>query len=49
MTSQTELKALTMLRAVSLTCDLEIKHLKKLAAMAREVEFAAGEIIYIVS
>jgi CRP-like cAMP-binding protein len=46
MTSKTELKALTMLRSVNLTHDLATKHLRKLAGLAREVEFAAGEIIY---
>lgn len=46
MTTQTELKALTVLRSVELTHDLDTKHLKKLATMAREVEFAADEIIY---
>ena len=46
MTTQTELKALTILRSVELTHDLETKHLKKLAALAHEVEFSEGEIIY---
>jgi CRP-like cAMP-binding protein len=45
MTSKTELKALTMLRSVDLTHDLDTKQFKKLAALAREVEFAPGEII----
>lgn len=46
MTSKTELKALTLLRSTELTSDMETKHLRKLAAMATEVEFAEGEIIY---
>jgi CRP-like cAMP-binding protein len=46
MTSKTELKALTLLRSSPLTADMETKHLKKLASLAREVEFSTGEIIY---
>lgn len=46
MTSKTELKALTLLRAASLTADMETKHLKKLASLAREAHFATNEIIY---
>jgi CRP-like cAMP-binding protein len=46
MTSKVELKALTLLRSVKLTGDMETEHLRKLAAMAKEVEFSEGEIIY---
>lgn len=46
MTSRTELKALTLLRSAPLTADMETKHLKKLASLAREVQFSADEIIY---
>lgn len=46
MTSQLELKVITLLRSIELTRNMETGHLKKLAAMAREVEFAADKIIY---
>jgi CRP-like cAMP-binding protein len=46
MTSEIELKALTMLRSVELTHNMETEHLRKLASMASEVEFSEGEIIY---
>jgi CRP-like cAMP-binding protein len=46
MTYKVEFKALEMLRSVELTRDMETKHLKKLASMANEVEFSAGEVIY---
>ena len=46
MTTKTEFKALTLLRSAELTKDMETKHLKKLAALARTVTFAEGEIIY---
>lgn len=46
MTSQTELKVLTLLRSAELTKDLKTEHLKKLAAAAKEVTFSTGEIIY---
>ena len=46
MTSRTALKALTLLRSAELTKGMETEHLKKLAAIAREVIFAEDEIIY---
>lgn len=46
MATKTELKALTLLRSTELTSDMETKHLRRLAAMATQVEFAEGEIIY---
>ena len=46
MTYKVELKALTLLRSAELTRDMETKHLRKLASMASEVEFSAGEVIY---
>ena len=46
MTAQTEFKALTLLRSMELTADMETEHLKKLAAAASEVEFSKDEIIY---
>lgn len=46
MTTTVELKALTLLRTASLTADMDNKHLKKLAAMAQELELPANEIIY---
>ncbi len=46
MTSKLELKALTLLRSAELTKNMESSHLKKLAAMAKEVEFEANKIIY---
>ncbi len=46
MTSQIELKALTMLRSAELTQNMETEHLRKLAATAGEAEFSEGEIIY---
>lgn len=46
MTTQQELIALTKLRSLKQTRGLETKHLKKLASMASQVEFAKDEIIY---
>ena len=46
MTTQIELKVLTALRSSEITKDLETEHLRKIAAVAKEVEFAAGQIIY---
>ncbi len=46
MTQQTELKILTILRSIDLTRDMETKHLKKLASIAKEIEFAEGDIVY---
>ncbi|HMQ53083.1 MAG TPA: cyclic nucleotide-binding domain-containing protein [Anaerolineae bacterium] len=46
MASQTELKALTMLRSIQLTHDMETRHLRKLASMAQEVQFEKDELIY---
>jgi CRP-like cAMP-binding protein len=46
MTSKTELKALTALRAAPLTHALATKYLTKMAAIASEVAFEAGEMIY---
>jgi CRP/FNR family cyclic AMP-dependent transcriptional regulator len=46
MTYRVELKALALLQSAELTRDMEIKHLKKLASMASEVAFSAGEVIY---
>ena len=45
MTSKIELKALTLLRSSPITADMETKHLKKMASLAKEVEFSKGEII----
>jgi CRP-like cAMP-binding protein len=45
MTSKMELKALTLLRSALLTADMETKHLKKLASLAREKSFPAGAIL----
>ncbi|MCB0166893.1 MAG: cyclic nucleotide-binding domain-containing protein [Anaerolineae bacterium] len=46
MASKTELKALTMLRSIELTRDMETRHLRKLAAIAQEITFHEGEFIY---
>jgi CRP/FNR family transcriptional regulator, cyclic AMP receptor protein len=46
MTSKTALKALTLLRSAPMTANMETKQLKKLASLAREVEFSTAEIIY---
>lgn len=46
MTSQSELKILTILRSTELTHDMETNHLRKLASIASEVEFAEDEVIY---
>lgn len=46
MSDKKELRALTTLRSLELTRDLETKHLKKLAALAKEVTFESGETIY---
>ncbi|MCG3209646.1 MAG: Cyclic AMP receptor-like protein [Anaerolineae bacterium] len=46
MTSQLELKVITLLRSVELTQSMETSHLKKLAAIAREVKFPADRVIY---
>lgn len=45
MTTRIELKALTLLRSAPLTADMETRHLKKLASLAREMTFSAGEIL----
>ena len=39
-------KALRILQSAELTGDMEMKHLRKLASMAREMEFSEDEIIY---
>ncbi|MCB0192606.1 MAG: Crp/Fnr family transcriptional regulator [Anaerolineae bacterium] len=46
MTNKNELRALTTLRSLELTRDMETKHLKKLAALAHENTFERGEVIY---
>lgn len=46
MTSKLELKVLTLLRSVELTRGMDTDQLKKMASMAREVEFEAGKLIY---
>ena len=46
MTSQFELKVLTLLRSVDLMRDIETDKLKKLAAIAREVVFEPDQVIY---
>ena len=46
MASKTELNALTMLRSIELTRDMETRHLRKLASIAQEIVFHEGEIIY---
>ena len=46
MTSQFELKVLTMLRSATLMEGMETRHLKKLAAIASEITFEKDEIIY---
>lgn len=46
MTTKTEFKALSLLRAAELTKDMETKYLKKLAALAQPITFAEGEVIY---
>jgi CRP-like cAMP-binding protein len=46
MTSQIELKALTMLRSAELTHDMETEHLTAMASIAVEMEFAEDMIIY---
>jgi CRP-like cAMP-binding protein len=46
MTSKFELRVLTQLRAAELMKGMESDHLKKMATMATEVEFAKDEIIY---
>ncbi|MCB0193882.1 MAG: cyclic nucleotide-binding domain-containing protein [Anaerolineae bacterium] len=46
MASKTELKALTMLRSIELTRDMETKHLRKLASIAQETTFDRDQIIY---
>lgn len=46
MASKTELRALTMLRSIELTRDMETRHLRKLASIAQEITFHEGEIIY---
>jgi CRP-like cAMP-binding protein len=46
MITQQELKVLTRLRSLEQTRDLETSHLKKLASMASQVEFAKDELIY---
>jgi CRP-like cAMP-binding protein len=39
-------EALRILQSAELTCDMEMKHLCKLASMTCEMEFLGGEIIY---
>jgi CRP-like cAMP-binding protein len=46
MTTQFELKVLTLLRSVDLMKDMPTEHLKKLATIARDVEFKADKLIY---
>ena len=46
MTSKFQLRVLTELRAAELMQGMESDHLKKMAAMAAELEFAADQIIY---
>jgi CRP-like cAMP-binding protein len=46
MTFITKSKAVKLLQSAELTCDMEIRHLRKLASIASEVEFSEGEIIY---
>lgn len=46
MTSQTELRILTALRSMEALHDMESDHLKKLASIAYEKEFAEDDIIY---
>lgn len=46
MTTKNELKIITTLRVMPFTRGLDSKHLKKLASMATEVSFAAGETIF---
>ncbi len=46
MTSKLELKVLTLLRSVELTRGMNTEQLKRLASIAREVEFEAGKLIY---
>lgn len=46
MTSKFELKIITLLRSVELTQDMETDHLKKLAAIAREIKIEADRVIY---
>lgn len=46
MTTQSELKILTVLRSMEVLHGLEASHLKKLASIASEMQFSEGEIIY---
>lgn len=46
MTTQTELKVLTALRDMHALQKMETAHIKKLAALASEMEFAKDQIIY---
>lgn len=46
MTTKNELKIITTLRVMPFTHGLDSKHIKKLASMATEVNFAAGETIF---
>jgi CRP-like cAMP-binding protein len=46
MTTQSELKILTVLRSMEVLHGLEASHVKKLASIAREMQFPEGEIIY---
>ena len=46
MTNKLELRALTTLRSLELTQDMETKHLKKLAGLARETSFETNQVIY---
>ncbi len=46
MTTQTELRMLTVLRSMKALHGMETVHVKKLAALATEVTFATDQIIY---
>lgn len=46
MTTKTEARALSALRAAPLTHDMETKYLTEIAALADEVSFTEGEVIY---
>ena len=46
MTSKTELKVLTVLRAAELMRGMKTEQLKKLAALGQEVEFQKDDVIY---
>ncbi len=46
MTSQSELRALTLIRSTEIMGDMETEQLKKIAAAASEVEFSGDEVVY---